>query len=466
MKRSQIKLYRLTFYTNLHLVIIPLTPKSKSMRKMLLFSSCALLFTLNAYSQIITPTPAGYFDLIIVFPTDAQPAAIGEVRRDLGAAELAITPITNARLWRMTTSRPRPASIPGSSIYFSYSDPIDAVEKVRGRTTGVGTGGALMQINVQTRLPEPYAPRNQKNLPSSLPPLVSCVSESGFLVQTIGASSVSIAILDTGLETDQGIVPIRFSNPVLAGYAAGGDARNFTTDYPEYNVNDKHGHGTSVASVIVHNFRRLGKLNCKIVPIKVLNNYGVGSLFALIQGLDHAIQKGVDIINISIVSPDKTSYRTRLPIELALQKAEEKGILVISAAGNDNKDINLPENRIYPACTDNQNQLVVSAGGCSGDRASFSNFGKTYVDLFAPGEKISVYGLNNVWKEVDGTSFAAPIVTGIAAGLCTHGSTRNWQKLVCALRSGSKPLAPFIDLCSTGGVINAGLAFYNFGTCK
>jgi subtilisin family serine protease len=436
------------------------------MRKFMLLFIYALFLVHSSFAQIVPPPPSGYFDLIIVFPLDAQPAAIEAVRRDFNATQLAITPVTQARLWRMATSFKSPLTSPLGS--YSYSDPLDAVERVRGRTSGVGTGGTAIQINVPTRLPEAYAPVTPNGQPSSLPPLISCMPEVDFVVPSIGTNVVKVAILDTGLETDPGKLPIRFRNSVLARHAEGADARNFTTDYSsEYDINDNHGHGTSVASVVVYGFMRLGKLNCRIVPIKVLSNTGSGNLFALIQGIDHAIQKGVDIINISIVSPDKTDYKKfSTPIELAIRKAGDNSILVVSAAGNSNTDIDLLENRIYPACAPGANQMVVAAGGCSGTRAYFASFGKYSVDIFAPGEQIWVFGLGNVYRQVNGSSFAAPIVAGIAAALRTHSPTRNWKPLDCAIRRGATPISVFSALCTSGGGVHSGRALSSLGSCR
>ncbi|HOY19246.1 MAG TPA: S8 family serine peptidase [Haliscomenobacter sp.] len=433
------------------------------MRKFILLFIYVLFLVHSLFAQIVPPPPSGYFDLIIVFPLDAQPAAIEAVRRDFNAIQLAITPVTQARLWRMTTSFKSPLTSPLGS--YSYSDPLDAVERVRGRTSGVGTGGTAIQISTPTRLPEVYAPKNIKKLPYA-PLLSSCMAENDFLISDIGVTIVKVAIMDTGLECDLQN-PILFKHPSLSRFVAVNDRRNFTTDYPENLVNDKHGHGTGVASVIVRGFERARKYSsCRIVPIKVLNNAGEGTLYALIQGIDHAIQKNVDIINISVISPDKTIYKGKTPIELAIQKAEVQGILVVSAAGNDSRDIDLPENRLYPACTSNPNQLVVGAGGCSGSLAYFANFGKTSVDIFAPGERIIVYGLADTFNEVDGSSFAAPIVTGIAAALRTHSPTRNWKPLDCAIRSGVTLIPAFSGKCTTGGGVHSGRARSGLGSCR
>ncbi|MBK9492003.1 MAG: S8 family serine peptidase [Haliscomenobacter sp.] len=115
-------------------------------------------------------------------------------------------------------------------------------------------------------------------------------------------------------------------------------------------------------------------------------------MYGIIQGLDHAITSNADIINISVVSQEKTGLRPNTPIEMVMKIAEAKGILIVSAAGNDGKDIDLSENTRYPACAPNPNQIVIGAADCTNENfASFASVGKKRVHFFAPGESVGVY---------------------------------------------------------------------------
>jgi thermitase len=143
------------------------------------------------------------------------------------------------------------------------------------------------------------------------------------------------------------------------------------------------------------------------------------------RAIRYAVDNGARAINWSgFVQEDR-------PEKLALLKdaidyAESKGVLLIVAAGNDAKDIDLEENRLYPACFENDNIIVVAEIDFDGtlykvpEGSKFiggSNYGAENVDIAALAqnyttqlrENCSIYGLGG------GTSDAAPVVTGVAA---------------------------------------------------
>jgi subtilisin family serine protease len=195
------------------------------------------------------------------------------------------------------------------------------------------------------------------------------------------------------------------------------------TDFP----NDDHEarHGTAVAGIVT---RYLSYLNnpsaksVKITPFKVLNRYGVGTTFNIIKAIDQANKNGANLINCSFAIKKRfLPFYGNAPLQIAIDKAREKGILFITGAGND--DSNIECRPVFPASLPNDNILTVGAcqyQNSEQQKASFSNYGKRSVDVFAPGFRIGTTGKENTLVRITGTSFSTPIVTGLAALLAVQ----------------------------------------------
>ena len=135
-------------------------------------------------------------------------------------------------------------------------------------------------------------------------------------------------------------------------------------------------------------------------------NYGSGSVSKILEAIGYAIEQNVDVISMSFGGESKA---TILPLETALKKAEEKGILLVGSAGNYGLS-----SYIYPASFD----CVISVASIdeSGLRSSFSRYNdKLFVT--APGGNIKSTGYlsSNLYRTDGGTSFSAPIVSAMGA---------------------------------------------------
>ena len=136
----------------------------------------------------------------------------------------------------------------------------------------------------------------------------------------------------------------------------------------------------------------------------------------------YAVDNGARVINTSF---GKSFSPHRDWVFDALRYAESKDVLIVNAAGNDNKNIDFGASPAFP--TDQiegvefvNNFLTVGATGSvysSNQVASFSNFGASGVDIFAPGSEIYSTVPGEGYKYLNGTSMAAPNVAGIAAVL-------------------------------------------------
>lgn len=171
-------------------------------------------------------------------------------------------------------------------------------------------------------------------------------------------------------------------------------------------------HGTHVTGIIAAdpNFGPIEGVAplSKIIPAQFISNDGGGSLGDAVLSLQYAAQRGARVINASWGgAPCVASLRE------AFKSLEDKGILIVVAAGNDGRDIDLyPE---FPASFSFSNQITVAASSVTDFMTAWSNRGFGLVNLGAPGESIlsTVPGGGSAY--MDGTSMAAPFVSGAAA---------------------------------------------------
>ena len=183
-----------------------------------------------------------------------------------------------------------------------------------------------------------------------------------------------------------------------------------------------------------------------------------------------AVDHGANIINMSFgkaYSPEKAT------VDSAVRYAESKGVLMVHAAGNDGDDADV--NPSYPVADyvgGGRASTWVEVGASSWKRdalaAVFSNYGKQRVDLFAPGVDILSTKAGGGYIREDGTSMAAPVVSGVAALLMSHFPTltaadvkrilvstvTKYPTLVVA-QPGGDARVPFASLSAAGGVVNA-----------
>jgi len=254
---------------------------------------------------------------------------------------------------------------------------------------------------------------------------------------------------------------------------------NYTNSYEKnYGNNDVTGpdpmHGTHVAGIIAADRKNdIGIKgiadNVKIMSVRTVPN-GDERDKDVANAILYAVNNGAKIINMSFgknFSPEKEA------VDKAVKYAEQKGVLLIHAAGNDGEDIDVDKNypsRFYLDGKEAKNWLEIgasSAGSTQEFVGSFSNYGKKQVDLFAPGVDIYSTVPGNKYKDESGTSMASPSTAGVAALVLSYfpelsavelknilrNSTRKFDGLEVQKPGGGKAL--FSDLSNTGGLISA-----------
>lgn len=188
-------------------------------------------------------------------------------------------------------------------------------------------------------------------------------------------------------------------------------------------------HGTHVAGIIGA-VRGGGKVEgiapfVQIMAVRAVPN-GDERDKDIANAIRYAADHGANIINMSFgksYSPGKSA------VDAAAKYAESKGVLMIHAAGNDGENIDVKPSFPSPVLEDNSrvaNWIEVGASSWKGlDElsASFSNYGKARVDIFAPGVDILSTVPGGGTERLSGTSMAAPVVSGVAALLMSYFPT-------------------------------------------
>ncbi len=190
--------------------------------------------------------------------------------------------------------------------------------------------------------------------------------------------------------------------------------------YPESESENEYaarnGHGTYVAGIISgyskDDIGILGVVNTpNTIALKVLGNKKKNCTVinktsdAFVLAIEYAIKNNIKIINCSF-SGREFSEKEKGAIESA------KNILFVMAAGN--KGVDISKEPYYPACYNAQNSIVVAATDQYGRLYEKSNYG-AFVDIGAPGEDIASIYMEDQYIKSQGTSAAAPFVSGICA---------------------------------------------------
>lgn len=203
-----------------------------------------------------------------------------------------------------------------------------------------------------------------------------------------------VAVIDTGIDRDHP----EFSGRLEPGFNYVND-----TDQPD----DDNGHGTHVAGLVGaaagNGQGAAGSApDCRIIPIKVLDNNNLGTWSDVVSGILFAVEAGADVINLSLGASSVPPDTVREAIEIAVDNA-----VVVAAAGNAATTM-----RFYPASFDG----VVAVAGTTEQRVRWfpSNYG-SWISVAAPAEEVYSTALGQSYEYRSGTSMAAGYVSGTCA---------------------------------------------------
>lgn len=237
-------------------------------------------------------------------------------------------------------------------------------------------------------------------------------------------SPITIAIIDTGVDfSHRNLKDVAWTNiRELRGKKGVDDDHNgfvddvngwdFTSNSPL--IVDGHGHGTHLAGIISGNSEEPNGFKgvCPGIKIMSLRYFatdmtGLKNLENTVKAIKYATKNGANIIN---YSGGGASYAH--DEYMALKEATNKGILIVAAAGNERSDT--ARRPYFPASYDLPNIVAVAGIGEDGKLIPASNWGKTTVDVAAPGGAILSLQQNQTYGFMNGTSQATAFVSGLA----------------------------------------------------
>jgi membrane-anchored mycosin MYCP len=261
-------------------------------------------------------------------------------------------------------------------------------------------------------------------------------------------AGVKVAVVDSG---------VNFSSPQMTGVRREG-GRSVIPKF-DRTTRDCDGHGTAVTGIIAaqplpdQTFLGVAP-DVTIIPVKQTNTQedNSGQPAGLAAGIDYAVNAGAQVINVSVAVPAPASE-----LLAAVQYARSRNVVIVAAAGNDGQQSRA---KAYPAAysTTVDNVIAVSATDNKDAVAAFANAGG-YVTVAAPGKDVpALSGLTGYVTE-EGTSFAAPYVTGtVALMLAAHRGMSPVQVRDRLEETADAPPADVPDPMYGYGIVNPYLA--------
>lgn len=204
-------------------------------------------------------------------------------------------------------------------------------------------------------------------------------------------SGVVVAVVDSGVKYDhEDLVDNMWNGTGCVRNGVASTCPNHGWDFVDGDDDplDHHGHGTHVAGIIAARGNNgLGTAgvcwNARIMAVRVMDALGFGSSASIFSGIDFARENGAKVVNMSLGGSEfDAAYYD------AMTRAQNAGVLVVVAAGNDGVDVDVSGNATYPCNFTHPNVLCVAALDQRFELAEFSNWGGTSVDVAAPGTNI------------------------------------------------------------------------------
>lgn len=281
---------------------------------------------------------------------------------------------------------------------------------------------------------------------------------------TKGSNDIIVGVVDNGFDMSHPEIATKIIEPFNIAL------RNQNLYPPSFS--SCPGHGTHVAATAVgllDNKEGVSGIapGCRLVPVQVTDPNGNMTLTNILDGILYAIYKGCNVINVSLginIDPSVQNLppATQLQLIVGLRKNEEqvwnevfkiarnRNCTIVLAAGNENVLSG------FDAMKRNDETIVVSAANTDLSKADFSNYGN-YVDVpfnfstvTAPGVNIYNASAPSKYEVMQGTSMAAPIVTGAVALMKSVNPNLKTSEIIQILQNTGiqmkEPIGPFIQL--------------------
>ncbi|HEV3202769.1 MAG TPA: S8 family peptidase [Gemmataceae bacterium] len=275
----------------------------------------------------------------------------------------------------------------------------------------------------------------------------------------VGSGNTVIASIDTGVDYNHPDL----QNNMWTNPADGSHGWNYIS--ATNNPLDDNGHGSHTSGTMAaEGDNGIGVVgvnwHAQIMALKILDSQGTGNSGTALTALDYAVQNGATISN--------NSYGCNLCFSQAMvdglqNAAAVNGHIFVAAAGNDSVDIDVVP--FYPAgySVYTDNVIAVAATDSSDNRAYYSNFGPTTVQLGAPGDSVLSTWMNGQYATASGTSMASPHVAGAVALIRDTFPDMTYQDVISTIISTTDPNTSLSGLTVSGGRLNLGRAMGALG---
>ncbi len=281
---------------------------------------------------------------------------------------------------------------------------------------------------------------------------------------TTGPANLVVGIIDTGIDRSHpDLVDNIWKNPGETVNGLDDDGNGYVDDlygwdfaYGDNNPSDVDGHGTHTAGTVGargNNGVGVAGVNwqVKLVALKFLDDTGSGYTSNAILAMQYANRMGIQVTNNSWGGGGFSQG-----LYDAINASKANNHLFIAAAGNSN--VNNDTTPHYPSSYNLDNVISVASITSTDARSSFSNYGKTSVDLGAPGSSILSTTPGNTYSTYSGTSMATPHVAGAAAMIVGLRPTWTYAQVRDAILKTARPVTALSGLTVTGGTLDLAAA--------
>ena len=287
---------------------------------------------------------------------------------------------------------------------------------------------------------------------------------------TTGSASAVVGVIDTGIDVNHpDLLPNLWTNPgEIEGDGIDNDHNGYVDDVHGWNfynntpdVDDLNGHGTHVSGTIAAAGNNgLGvtgvNWNAKIMALKIGGtspSSGSLSVSAAVSAINYATMMNGRGVNIHVTNSSWGGPGYSTSLKTAIDANAQAGMLFVTAAGNDGRNSD-GGTHSYPSDYTSSNIISVANITSGNGLAVSSNYGRTSVDLGAPGTSILSTYRGGGYAYLTGTSMASPHVAGAAALLFGAYPDASASDVKAALLDTVTPLSSLAGRTVTGGKVN------------
>ncbi len=286
---------------------------------------------------------------------------------------------------------------------------------------------------------------------------------------TTDASDIVVAVIDTGVDLNHEDLKknLWVNTGEIDGNGIDDDGNGYIDDVHGYDFKnkdgipkDERGHGTLIAGILgAVGDNKIGTAgvawSVQIMVLKVFGASGGGKLEDFTAAIRYAVHNHARIINASWTIPPGSTDNELSDLKQAIHEADDAGVLVIAAAGNEASD--LDKQPVYPAAYAAEMKNVISVAALSSKDAQLlknSSYGLKTVTIATEGEEIIGPYLGGGYATLTGTSSATAVVSGLSALMLSKKPQLTPSEIRDIFVSSSVPSTALINSVISGGVLN------------